>query len=225
VPGAVCEIFPARDDELPAFLDRLARLFDRRQLTAEDAERTEMYRRRLVAQPPAEGDGLRGFLTDLGMVLTLRDRSAGDWTRAHQLINKTNQFNLNGVRLERDEMAAILAGGGQLLTATLEDRTGSHGEILACLIDASGRVCSLVMSCRVFRRRLEFAFMAWLLNRWRGPALTLAFISTPRNEPARTFFADPAFTAESDTLSVDRARFLDEHREDLSLFTIREDKL
>jgi FkbH-like protein len=162
------------------------------------------------------------FLKGLGMVLTLHARSGGDLKRAHQLINKTNQFNLNGARLEESDIAAVLAAGGQMLTATLEDRTGSHGEILACLIEHTGRVRSLVMSCRVFERRVEFAFLAWLLQRWKGPPLGLLFAATQRNEPARNFLADPAFVAGPEAWNVDAPRFLADHAEDLSLFTIRE---
>lgn len=223
LPAVNCLRFPDRDDELPAFCRRLAEMFDRRSLTAEDAERTEMYRRRLASQPPAEGEGLEGFLKGLGMVLTVRDRSGGDWERAHQLINKTNQFNLNGERLDEAAMAAILAAGGRLFTATLEDRTGSHGEILACLIEPSGVVRSLVLSCRVFQRRVEHAFLAWLLGGWRGPALRFAFAATERNEPARRFLADPAFSAGTPTWGLDGGRFLADHDADLSLFSIREE--
>ncbi len=224
LPSVTCLAFPVRDDDLPVFFDKLASLFDRRQLTAEDAERTEMYRRRLASQPISDGTGLEDFLKGLKMVLTVRDRSDGDWVRAHQLINKTNQFNLNGERLEEASLSDILKQGGRLLTATLEDRTGSHGEILACLIDQSGFVRSLVMSCRVFQRRVEFAFLCWLLNRWKGPVLYLKFAATDRNEPIRRFLADPAFSATGAVWSLDASRFLNDHAGDLSLFSIREDE-
>src|SRR5207247_4423972 len=38
--------FPTNDDGIPDFFDRLSDLFARSVVTAEDAERTEMYRRR-----------------------------------------------------------------------------------------------------------------------------------------------------------------------------------
>jgi FkbH-like protein len=217
-----CLEFPLKEDDLHNFLDFLARVFDRRQLTAEDAERTDMYRRRLASLPPTESDGLTDFLKDLRMIMTVYDRSRGDWARAIQLINKTNQFNLNGVRWSEAAVAKLLANGGQLFTASLEDRTGSHGEILACLIDASGCVHAFVMSCRVLQRRVESAFMAWLLNRWKGSAPKLAFLSTDRNLPMRNFLANPAFTAVPNAWDVDCSLFVANHAEDLSLFTIRE---
>ena len=222
VPGITCQAFPSKDDDLPAFLDRLALLFDRRSVTAEDVERTEMYRRRVAAHSPTEGAGLMDFLKGLDMVLTLRDRTNDDWTRAHQLINKTNQFNLNGRRFDESQVATVLADGGRMFTAVLDDRAGSHGEIIACLIDRDGMVHALVMSCRVFQRRVEYAFLLWLLSHWQGPALSFAFSATERNEPLRNFLADPAFADDGECRTLDGAAFTATRATDLSLFTIRE---
>ena len=222
VPGITCQAFPSKDDDLPAFLDRLALLFDRRSVTAEDVERTEMYRRRVAAHSPTEGAGLMDFLKGLDMVLTLRDRTNDDWTRAHQLINKTNQFNLNGRRFDESQVATVLADGGRIFTAVLDDRAGSHGEIIACLIDRDGMVHALVMSCRVFQRRVEYAFMLWLLSHWQGPALSFAFSATERNEPFRNFLADPAFADDGECRTLDGVALTVAHAADLSLFTIRD---
>ena len=222
VPGITCQAFPSKDDDLPAFLDRLALLFDRRSVTAEDVERTEMYRRRVAAHSPTEGAGLMDFLKGLDMVLTLRDRTNDDWTRAHQLINKTNQFNLNGRRFDESQVATVLADGGRMFTAVLDDRAGSHGEIIACLIDRDGMVHALVMSCRVFQRRVEYAFLLWLLSHWQGPALSFAFSATERNEPLRIFLADPAFADCGEFWTLNGAAFTATRATDLSLFTIRE---
>lgn len=222
LPQVTCLGFPSKEDELPIFLDSLAKLFDRRQLTTEDTERTAMYRRRLASSPQVEVGDLDDFLKGLKMRLTVSDRSRGDRIRAVQLINKTNQFNLNGVRWSDAEVDAILENGGYLFTAALEDRTGSHGEILACLIDSSGCVEALVMSCRVLQRRVEFAFLAWLLGYWKGAALKLAFIPTARNLPVHNFLADPAFVRGPEGLRIDFSFFAANHAQDLSMFSIHE---
>jgi FkbH-like protein len=225
IEGITCQAFPTKDEDLPVFLDRLAQLFDRKNVTVEDAERTEMYHRRMASQPPAEGVGLENFLKSLGMVLTLRDRTNDDWQRAHQLINKTNQFNLNGRRMDELQVAAVLAEGGRMFTATLEDRTESHGEIMACLVDRNGRIQALVMSCRVFQRRVEYAFLLWMLSYWKGPELSFAFSFTERNEPLRNFLADSAFSDCGEYWTLEATDFIASHSADLSLFTIRDETL
>jgi FkbH-like protein len=201
LPDVTCIGFPASADNLPGLLQQLARLFRREVVTEEDRARLGYYRRRTesMALSEAEGADLTGFLRGLGMKLTINERNAETFTRAVQLINKTNQFNINGRRIDADAVADMLASGGKLYTATLEDRTGSHGEIISCLLDETGTVRSFVMSCRVFQRRVEHAFLLWLSNRHEAP-IRLDFVATERNEPTRLMLEDIAFTIGPDGL-------------------------
>ena len=140
-----------------------------------------------------------------------------DWQRPFQLINKTNQFNLNGRRFDENEFAQLLAGGCRLYAARLRDRAGDHGEILACLISPDGVAEALVLSCRAFQRRVEHAFMAWLSRAGEAPS-KLRFSSTSRNEPLRTFLADPAFVHDGQGLVEFHGKaFLDAHADTLIL--------
>jgi len=225
LPDVACLQFPLHDDQLVAFLQELAKRFARRTVTDVDRQRTEMYRRRLssVEVSSAGGDGadLTDFLTKLVMKLTIFDRSSGERERAVQLINKTNQFNLNGRRITGDEVTKLLDEGGRLFTARLDDRTGSHGEILVCLIDAEFRIVAFVLSCRVFQRQIEYAFMCWLIRRF-GNGLKLAYAATERNAPIRDFLNDPAITLHDDFSFLDGEKFLANHEHQLELFTLEE---
>lgn len=224
IPEITCQAFPKKEEDLPVFLDKLAKLFDRKTVTDEDMKRTEMYNRRAqtLSQQKNKGNGLESFLKDLDMILTVHNRTNGDWKRAHQLINKTNQFNMNGRRIDEAEINNILNEGGQIFTASLEDRTGSHGEILACLIDRTGRVHSFVMSCRVFQRRVENTFLLWLLNYWNGPPLLFVFSPTTRNEPFRNFISNRAFSNVGDCWTIDPIVFSSIHADDALLFKVNE---
>ncbi len=215
--------FPSQAAELPALLSALGARFGRAQITAEDRQRTEMYRRRLEGMVPSdvEGADLTQFLRDLKMRLLLHDRSRGDRTRAVQLINKTNQFNLNGRRISDAEVGAVLDAGGRLYSATLEDRTGSHGEILACLVDPTGVVTSFVMSCRVFQRRVEHAFVAWLGGQSPVP-VAFAFEPTARNEPLRTFLSDAVGSLDGAAdIPFDAGALSGRYSDDLALFDLQ----
>lgn len=220
-----CLQFPAHDDQLAQFLQELAVLFTRRTISNEDRQRTEMYRRRLevnkLSSVTGEGADLTDFLAKLRMELTIFDRSVGDRERAIQLINKTNQFNLNGRRITDDEVSGVLALGGRLYTARLDDRTGSHGEILACLIDERRSVISFVLSCRVFQRQVEYAFICWLVRRF-GNEVKLAYAATERNTPMREFLKDTAFALNDEGAFLDGIRFLENHAAQLDLFMLKE---
>ena len=222
LPAVRCVAFPKQDEGLPALLAEMSAHLARKELTAEDKSRTEMYRRRLEGMVPSEAAGadLEGFLRELRMKLTLHDRSTGDRARAVQLINKTNQFNANGQRVTDDEVAAVLAAGGRLLTATLEDRTGSHGEILAMLVTGDGVIQAFVLSCRVFQRRVEQAFCAWLAEQPQPP-VSITYAPTERNEPFQAFLQDPACgPAVAGRVSWDPAAYAAAHAGDLALFEL-----
>ena len=227
IPSVHRLLFPSGEKELPALIAELSRIFARTTVTDEDRERTALYQRRLESAVPTEASGgdVYEFLRELDMTLTIRDRSSGDRTRAIQLINKTNQFNLNGRRLDETEVAAQLASGSRLLTATLSDRTGSHGEVLAAIIDSSGCITSMVMSCRVFQRRVEFAFLVWLST--RTPLIPSAdYLETERNAPVARFVAEVgATTGAEGRLMLDRAAIVELFSRDLALFTVLDGEL
>ena len=212
VAGALPEVrtlpFPDTVDALPAFLQALRDLFPVTVLTAEDRQRTALYRQRLASAAPASADpdALTRFLHALEMRLVVSERrleQGGGRERAVQLINKTNQFTLNGVRRTDDEVDLVLAQGGRLFVGTLHDRHGSHGEVLSCVVEADGRVTSLVMSCRVLQRGVECAFAGWLgaqLAPWlsaAGASLRLVYRVTGRNAPVGPFLQQLGVTAEA----------------------------
>ena len=79
---------------------------------------------------------------------------------------------------------------------------------------------AIVLSCRVFQRRVEQAFMAWLAAQPFAPK-TLNFTETDRNEPLRDFLADPAFSRAADnSVRFDAAAFRAAHEADLALMSV-----
>lgn len=224
LPQVRCLEFPPDDDQFVRFLWELSHLFGSLGLSKEDRQRTEMYRRYLQTRElssDAESSGkLEDFLLKLRMKLTIFDRSSGQYERALQLINKTNQFNLNGNRLSETELLEILESGGRLYTAKLEDRTGGHGEILACLINREHRVVSFVLSCRVFQRHVEKVFVSWLVNQL-GSEIKFAYMPTPRNTPFREFVEGAAFFEENEWKVLDGGRFVSQCASHSNLFELK----
>jgi FkbH-like protein len=221
LPQVECVLFESKPAALPDLLERLVTLFGKANLTEEDAKRTQMYRTRLQSATPstAQGADLTEFLTSLEMSLTLHERVFGDHTRCLQLINKTNQFNFNGRRISEAELEATLKAGGHLIGATLDDRNGTHGEVIACLIDAHGTVESFVMSCRVFQRRAEFAFIAWLAAQPYAPQ-QYRYVPTERNEPVRMFLEQLRQSTSEGLIAFEGSRMATECAADLALFRV-----
>jgi FkbH-like protein len=221
LPAVRSLLFPKSARELPELLARLVELFQRTTVSAEDRDRTALYRRRLEGLPPSDSAGgdISDFLRDLAMSLTVTDRTASDRSRAIQLLNKTNQFNLNGRRLLEVDVIRQLETGSRIYACTLEDRTGSHGEILCAIVSADGIITSMVMSCRIFQRRVEHAFLAWLAIQRPG-RLAVEYARTDRNTPTTDFLRsilgrDP----EDGLIELPVGALIERYAADLAFFT------
>lgn len=222
LPQVTCLQFERKASAFPALVRKISALFGRSDITDEDRKRTELYRRRSLTTPPADmGEGgIEQFLQSLGMRLTVTDRSRGDRARAVQLLNKTNQFNMNGKRFTDEEVGAILDDGGRLITASLKDRTGGHGEIAMLLVDKAGVVQAFVMSCRVFGRKVEHALLSWILENVT-PTLTLDYRKTERNTPFQNFIAElPNANGSDSPFVVDTPRFLEQQKPTQDFFEL-----
>jgi len=116
--------------------------------------------------------------------------------RALELINKTNQFNLNGKRFTPQEFVALLAQPDAfLLTVSYGDKFGPLGKI-AALAGRRDRttlkVGTWVMSCRAFSRRIEHATFQLLLEEFGPQEIEFDLIPTDRNGPLQEYLASLA---------------------------------
>lgn len=139
---------------------------------------------------------LDAYLHDLGTEVRIRHAGRGDLARAHQLFNKTNQFNVTSRRYGPGEVERF-AGSPRHVLKIVEarDRFGELGTVGLYLLEADGDrvlVDSLLLSCRALGRGIETALMnALKLDAARiAPAgrLCARFVPTRKNAPAREFF-------------------------------------
>lgn len=166
----------------------LENLFQSSEITQEDKKRTEMYKASTlkVSHKNHEDMDISDYLKSLNMQIIIHDRSESNYDRAIQLINKTNQFNINGIRRDQKEILNIIKNGGKLITAELSDINGSHGEIISFLINDNNLVESFVMSCRVFQREIELFFLDYVIQNI-SQSIELNFKNTKRNKPVQIF--------------------------------------
>jgi FkbH-like protein len=171
-------------------------------------DRTAMYmqrERRINFTGKEEGESALDpqLFVKLELKLWISSASRGDLKRVVDLINRTNQFNLEGRRTNFREASEWYSSGRHvILVGTTADRFGDMG--ITCiavveLAEPSARILAFVLSCRVFGYGIERA----VLNRvkklvqergvWR---LEGRFKPTAQNMPCRDFFKDNAFTDE-----------------------------
>lgn len=174
-------------------VSRLRAVFGKDVVRVEDQLRAASLRSGATLRAAAgEGDA-ESFLSRLDARLTFdlsRDRADA---RAFELVNKTNQFNLNGRRYTEAEWAAALARPSAfLLTVGYEDRYGPLGKIgvaLGTIAADEVRLDAWVLSCRAFSRRIEDATLRALLDAFGAAAVVLDVARTPRNGPTQELVA------------------------------------
>jgi FkbH-like protein len=170
--------------------------FDTLRQTEEDRNRADSYQQE--AERTASGAvaaSPEAFYRSLGLRLGIFSARAEQATRLHQLLLKTNQFNLTAERLSAEEFRTLLADRAYMvLGLRVADRFGDSGITGLAVVDRRGpdtwNVENFLLSCRVIGRTVENALLSWLIDRAaRAGAATLAVrhVTTPRNQVAQVF--------------------------------------
>jgi FkbH-like protein len=215
-PSIKCLRFPNHDEqEAYEFLEKLRDLFGKREILNEDSIRVSSVRSGNQFQRQVEAETARpleNFLAEIEAELNLSPVTAGD-ARAFELVNKTNQFNLNGKRLSENEFQAALDRSGAVaLVVSYQDKYGPLGKIAVVLGEVAGSVLKLdtwVMSCRAFSRHIEYRCLEYLFESLPISELQLDFQPTERNGPTQQFlsnFVDAELTA---PIRIQRATFME----------------
>ncbi|HXY29803.1 MAG TPA: HAD-IIIC family phosphatase [Gemmatimonadaceae bacterium] len=200
-PGVTCIQFPRDDpDALLELLVQLRALFGKDVITDEDRIRQESLRRREQvvgadsAEAEANGEVNESFLREAEGEVTITATKLPFDARAFELVNKTNQFNLNGRRHPEAAWRASLADDRfVLLTLSYRDKFGPLGKIAVAGGHRDGDAIHLetwVMSCRAFARRLEHVMVQQLFERFGVSEIVFDFAPTERNGPLRTFLTE-----------------------------------
>ena len=214
-PQMECIVFPKENPK--AIWDLLKKLrndFGKASLSEEDALRLQSLRNsKLVQQYLASAPNSDEFLKSVDahvLVTSVKDR---DDPRALELLNKTNQFNLNGRRLTEGQWSKYLADPSSFaLLISYRDKFGPLGKISVLLgKSADGRieVDCWVMSCRAFSRRIEHQCVNHLFAKYGASEITFDFKSTDRNGPLQEFFKEVLGHAPGLQVTLSRATFLE----------------
>jgi FkbH-like protein len=185
-------------------------LFEATSFTAEDQERSEMYRQEAQRVQVAQSfANLDSYLDSLKIEAEISRFDDAHLERIYQLTQRSNQFNLTTRRHSEAELVSYMRDehGALPLYVTLRDRYGSYGLISTIIVTFRGdeaRIETWLMSCRVLSRGLE----QWAMNKVVEAArhreirtIMGEYIQTPKNDMVREFF--PQFGFERDAESTD----------------------
>lgn len=194
-PGIQCVLFPKEDHAAGyAMLRRLRDLFGKPRIAEEDAIRLESIRQADAFREIGDDEAAAtAFLQQADAAISIDSRPTPEDPRVLELVNKTNQFNLNGMRYTGADWCDRLSRPGAFLAVVAyRDRFGPLGKIAVmqgCESGAALRIETWVMSCRAFSRRIEHRCLKWLFDRYPGREIVFEFAPTPKNGPLQDFFA------------------------------------
>jgi FkbH-like protein len=211
VAGALPEVRVADPTAITALLQSPAFQLP---VTDESRNRRTMYRQeeqRAAHLAAYQGDYL-AFLRENRMEVRLSPLTEGNIQRVYELAQRTNQMNFSGNRYSVDELRKV-ADDARLDTYVIEcsDRFGTYGIVGFSVVGKiEPRLLDLMFSCRVQSKRVEHAFLSWLLRKHRGLGqgdFLVDYRKTPKNEPSGTVFQDLGFREDGVADGVTTLRF------------------
>ena len=193
--------------------------FDRLAVTETDRRRGGFYRDERERREAHEAAStFQEFLERLAVDVQVEPATSEEAERIAQLTQRTNQFNTVGVRLSLSEVVEwIEKPRRRLYTVRAKDRFGDYGLVGAAFCTSSPpmlRVEALTLSCRALGRGVEHRLLNALSRHAaaKHDQLSLRFVATDRNLPARAFLESVATCTEDEggsaryTLSVEDAQ-------------------
>lgn len=210
-PEVHCLRFPVGNDHAVGdLLVRLRDLIGKRSITAEDRLRLSSIASLAVAADARTQMTPDDFLRSVDARISLAFNKPDE--RCFELINKTNQFNLNGRRIDTAAWKARLANpDGFLLAVSYQDKFGPLGKISVVSGAYTGgelRIDIWVMSCRAFSRRIEYHTLKWLFDKYPVESIALDYLVTDRNGPIRDFIAAVGGSLDDVPAHIDKSHFL-----------------
>ena len=166
------------------------RFFESVKLTREDISRkgSQLTTHVKKASDTSSYDHMQ-MLRDLNAVATIGRATSDQLERVLQLVNKTNQFNLNGIRRTPSEIKKFAEDADfLLLVGEFKDDLTNYGltTVIGGRFDAQTfKVEIWVMSCRTFDRYLEHAVLSALrseIAKKSNDHFSLNFKRTARND-------------------------------------------
>lgn len=196
-PDIECVLFP-KDDDRAAYdlLHRLRDKFGKTAVSAEDAIRLDSIRSSLAIANAGRAEGYtpEQFLREAGGKLSVSFAKSPPDPRALELLNKTNQFNLNGKRHTEASWSRYLGDPKVfLMLVSYEDKFGALGKIAVLSGRASGTDLAIdhwVMSCRAFSRRIEHGCLQHVMQKFGAARAAFDYVKTQRNQPVQDFLTE-----------------------------------
>ena len=169
-------------------------------VSSESARRREFYVSQHARERALEdfAGSYDEFLRSADIRLSIARARADGLDRIAELAQRTNQLNFSNARYERSTLARMLSDDAlDCFVMRCADNFGDYGTVGFAVVEKAGpTLLDLMFSCRIQAKRVEHAFLEFVLSREarRGrDALLARYVQTERNRPAAKVFDDLGF--------------------------------
>ena len=158
-----------------------------------------------------DGDYL-SFLESCKIVLNISIASIERIERIQELVQRTNQLNFSGNRYQREQIEQILTDERKhAFVIDCNDKYGKYGTIGFAIVNHQDpQLVDLMFSCRVQSKRVEHAFISFLLTYYKKAGhthLSALYKQSERNKKAAAVFTDMDFEIQEQQDNLTTYRF------------------
>jgi FkbH-like protein len=217
LPEVATPDFPEQPYMLPVFFKKLVKqYFCLYELTDEDLQKTAQYKANVArANTRKTFTNMDEYIRSLEIELKINEINELTLTRAAQMTQKTNQFNLTAHRYTDADLKEKLAHGHRIYTLSIRDKFGDSGITGLCIVelsDNSANINSLLLSCRILGKDIESAFLSCILKDLKNASVTRVtsmYIPTTKNEQVKNFYEKQGFILDNEDMQHTKYYSLD----------------
>jgi FkbH-like protein len=177
-------------------------------VSIEDLKKTEQYKEQIIREIEKNNfNSMDSYISSLKLKLDIYKDNVSQIPRISQLTQKTNQFNLTTYRYTETEIEEYMNSNTKyVFTTSVSDKFGDSGLTLVCIVfidkdNAHATIDSLLMSCRIIGRNIEFVFIDQVFQFLKSVGVKnihSKFIKTDKNNQVSDFYDKLGFSINKD---------------------------
>jgi FkbH-like protein len=172
-------------------------------ITDEDRKKVDQYKENVQRiREKSKYENIEEYLKDLNITIQIQKADEFNLPRIAQMTQKTNQFNLTTRRYTEQDLLTKIKNGSFITCASVSDKFGDNGITIGIIIDLdeknkSAKIDSYFLSCRILGRKIEYAFIKYILNtihdKYKVAVFKSEYIPTKRNGQTMDFYENLGF--------------------------------